>query len=239
MPITVKGEQFNFDDLKVYIPEEHSPKVYVSMIKHLMGVDGSRNPRPGEDMLIFLVTCKRTGLDPLAKQIYPVYRWSTRESKEVMSIQAGIDGLRAVAERSGTYGGSDEAFFEYAADDQNMEHPLKATITGHKLIDGKVINVTASARWSEYAQKGKNKQTGSEYYMGLWASMPHNQLAKCAEALMLRKGWPNELSGLYAKEEMDQADRVELPAPKPKAEEAVVVAPAPTVKASEARQEAE
>lgn len=40
---------------------------------------------------------------------------------------------------------------------------------------------------------------------GKWASMPHIMLSKCAESQALRKGWPEELSGVYVAEEFDRA----------------------------------
>ena len=56
--------------------------------------------------------------------------------------------------------------------------------------------VAATAIWGEYAQPSGP----------MWKKMPHLMLAKCAEALALRRAFPAELSGVYIKKEMDQAD---------------------------------
>lgn len=146
---------------------------------------------------LFLHACKRTGLDPLMKQIYAIKRWSAADNRDVMSFQTGIDGYRLIADRTGKYAGSDEPSFMVSADGL----PEVASVTVTKMVDGVPCKFSASARWLEYVQRNRQGQPTS-----MWQKMPFLMLGKCAEALALRKAFPAELSGVYTHEEMMQAD---------------------------------
>lgn len=142
-----------------------------------------------DELAMFMHQCERTGLDPLAKQIY--FRKQRSKNGDVVTIITGIDGYRLTADRTGLYAGNDDPVFDVE------ENPRKATVTVYKMIAGVRCGFTASARWDQYYPGD------SQGFM--WRKMPHLMLGKCAEALALRKAFPAELSGLYVKEEMDQA----------------------------------
>jgi phage recombination protein Bet len=184
------------------VPKGQSPKLYLDLIKtQIMGVDSKNQPRPDDDLLLFLYVAKRTGLDPLTKQIFAIYRWNSRQGREVMTIQSSIDGMRLVAQRTGEYAGQDDV--QYLPIDEATKYPKKASVTVYKMIESLRVAFVASARWAEYVQtdaKGMPTQ--------MWDHMPYLMLGKCAEALALRKAFPNELSGVYAEEEMAQSTNV-------------------------------
>lgn len=158
----------------------------------------------------FLAVCKRTGLDPFTKQVYFTKRKTWNNDKkgydEVATIQTGIDGYRVIAARTGDHAGTDDAVFFNGKGEvsESDSVPLKAKVTVYRMVKGKKISFEASARWDEYCQKNKEGKPSN-----LWAKMPYLMLAKCAEALALRKAFPFELSGVYAREEMMQADTEE------------------------------
>lgn len=200
--------------MKKYVPTGQSPRIYIDLVRNqIMGVDKQGKSRPEQDLIFFLYVCKRTGLDPVLKQIYPVYRWDNRIGAEKMTIQVGIDGMRLIAQRSNEYGGQDDINFL----PEIGEHPDKATATVYKVnqITGERMPIVASARWSEYAQLKDGK---AEF---MWARMPYNQLGKCAEALALRKAFPNELSGIYSDDEIPKETALGL-LPKPEKKEKTV-----------------
>lgn len=180
---------------------------------------GIEDAEPG-DTQVFLHYAQRTGLDPWARQIYMIGRWDSRLGRKKWTIQASIDGLRIVAQRSGEYAG--QVGPEWAGEDGEWRDvwlsksmPLAARVG--VLRKGFVEPLYAVAHLTEYMPMSNGKP------MGLWASKPAVMLAKCAEALALRKAFPMDLSGLYVAEEMAQADvEPHLQAVEPKVAQAPV-----------------
>lgn len=143
-----------------------------------------------DELKLFLFQAKRTGLDPFSRQIHLVKRGDTAV------IQTGIDGYRAVAERTGKYAGNDEPVFET----NPAGKPIKASVTVWKIVAKQRVAFTASARWEEYFPGDK---------LGfMWKSKPFLMLSKCAEALALRKAFPADLSGLYVQEELQKEEKL-------------------------------
>lgn len=190
-----------------YVPEDQASKRgYIGLIADKYMIIDERNQGSMQDLINFLYTSARTGLDPMANQIHAVFRWDSKLGRYRMTIQTGIDGLRLVAQRSGLYGGQDDAIFEveelFNPITGKEEKQLKAIVTVYRINpkNGERMAVTATARWNEYVQTFKSGIST------MWQKFPHLMLAKCAEALALRKAFPQELSGLYINEEMEQAD---------------------------------
>jgi phage recombination protein Bet len=148
-----------------------------------------------DELELFIHACNRMHLDPFMKQIYAVKRW--QDGKEVMTIQTGIDGYRLIAERTNKYMPGRECTFAY-----KEGKVFSATGYVKKLaMDGQWHEIASTVYWDEYVSKKKDGTV-----TGMWRDKPHVMLGKCAESSVLRKAFPADLSGVYTKEEMDQAD---------------------------------
>jgi phage recombination protein Bet len=153
-----------------------------------------------QELNLLLYVATRTGLDPFMKQIYAIVRKSKQKDgsyKSAMTIQTGIDGFRLIAERTGKYSPGREP--TYAYDQQGKLRSATAYIK-KMTPDGTWHEIGATAFWDEYVQTDYNGNPTS-----FWKKMPNGQLAKCAESLALRKGFPGDYNQLYSHEEMAQA----------------------------------
>ena len=140
-----------------------------------------------QELQLFFHVCQSTGLDPMLKQIYSIPRGEQR------TIQVSIDGLRLVAERTKRYSPGKESTYVYKEDGSLFS---ATSYIKKQTQDGTWHEVAATAMLCEY-NPGNN---------AFWKKMAHVMLAKCAEALALRKAFPAEMSGIYVQEEMAQAD---------------------------------
>ncbi len=194
-------------------------------VLHGLGIDEEKVTQA--EMDVFLHECQRTALDPFTKQIYLIGRYDSRAGREVFRSQTGIDGYRVVAHRAARrdrvelsysdtlWCGPDGTWRDVWLDRDNP--PLAAKVT----VCRNDKPFPAIATLAEYAATYKNGDPTP-----MWRRMPSTMLAKCAEALALRKAFPQDLAGIYTAEEMEQADNSSRQAPERPAKRQQPTAPA-------------
>jgi phage recombination protein Bet len=153
-----------------------------------------------QELAMFLHSCRQLRLDPLLRQAHFI----KRQGKG--TLQVGIDGYRSLADRQGNYAGSSEPIFrgsrELKIGERTIVHPDYAQVVTRKLVQGHVATFVGEARWDEFYPGSK------EGFM--WHKMPHHQLAKCAEAQSLRKGWPALLGAIEMSPDLDAGSGVSV-----------------------------
>lgn len=151
------------------------------------------------------------GLHPFSGHVYFRGQWDKHAEKldgsgkgrERLQLGATIDGLRYIAESTGRYGGQKGPYW-CGTDGEWREiwledgHPAGCKLAVIRTDFDEPLWVTA--RWSAYANKTSNGRLTH-----IWQKMGPHMLAKCAEALAIRKAFPTQTAGLYTQEEMDQA----------------------------------
>jgi phage recombination protein Bet len=182
-----------------------------------------------DSIKMVISVCKASGKDPLKKPYHIVPMsvstgekgpdgWDVKAMRDV--IMPGINDYRTDAARTGQHAGTSEP--EFGPDvtqkfgDVEITYPRWCRVTVRRqMASGQVVEFSAVELWLEnYATKGaRNAEPNA-----MWKKRPYAQLAKCAEAQALRKGFPEVGSQSTAEEmegkeiEMGHAEVVRAPA---------------------------
>lgn len=186
------------------VTKEQNHPAYIDKVLHLIPGQADMSKA---DLENFALQCKRTGLDPITRQIYAI------PNKDKLTIMASIDGLRLIAERSGAYEGQTAPQWcdETGAWTDVWLKKVPPTACKIGVYKTKFREpLIAIALFDEYAGRYAYDDKYGKYKKGdlthMWNKMPALMIAKVAEALALRKAFPNEMSGIYSTEEMEQAN---------------------------------
>jgi phage recombination protein Bet len=178
-----------------------------------------------ESIKLVLGYCKAAQLDPLQKPVHIVPMWD-RKSKSMRDVvMPGIELYRVKAARTGQYAGCSEPEFgpdvTQALGGASVTFPAWCKVTVRRMVGGQVAEFTAVERWTEnYATAGRDSVQPN----AMWSKRPYGQLAKCAEAQALRKGFPEIGAGPTADEMAGKSIDGDLPPPTPIADDALLTA---------------
>lgn len=171
----------------------------------------------------FIHMAREWGLDPLRRQIYAIVYNKDKAGKRKVTYVTGIDGYRAIANRTSDYRPGTRTVERCERDDTtNPQGILSATASVWKYVRGEWHEFSETVFWEEFAplkeewvyDETQSKRVPSGHVTldksGQWGRMGATMLMKCAEAQALRRGWPDDLGSLYISEEMDQAKIIDI-----------------------------
>jgi len=164
-----------------------------------------------ESVEMVLSYCEAAKLDPMQKPVHIVpMRVRDPSSGDYVYrdvIMPGIGLYRIQADRSGSLAGASEPVFgnditqEFTTKQGNLiavTFPEWCKVSMKKLIGNQIVEFIAKEYWLENYATDSGK---SDAPNAMWKKRPKGQLAKCAEAQALRKGWP-EIGQAPTAEEM-------------------------------------
>lgn len=127
----------------------------------------------------------------------------------------GIGMYRIQSSRSNNIAGIDEPEFgetitmEFKSKNGKVtvSFPEWCKVTVHKIVGDRVVSYVGKEYWLEnYATEGKDSDAPN----AMWKKRPRGQIAKCAEAQALRRGWPEIDQGPTAEEMEGKGYEIEI-----------------------------
>ena len=178
-------------------------------VSYLKALKEALFPKASYEMVAVVINyCKARKLDPFSNVVHliemSVYDKKTNGYIKKETIMPGIALHRINASRTGQFAGLSEPEFgpEITEDFGKgaVTYPKWCKIRCYRMVGGKRCEFVSLEFWKEnYKTKSYNSPEPND----MWAKRPYAQLAKCAEAQVLRKAFPEELGNEYVKEEME------------------------------------
>jgi len=149
------------------------------------------------EVAYFFARANKLGLDPLARQIFPV------KLQGRMEPFVGIHGIRMLAERTGQRAGEQVTNRSY---ESSKLISVEVTVYRQSGEDPAPKAYSFTARMDEFAAKEPPATDAGRHEAWLrssWVTKPEVMLTKCAAANAYRMGFPEVLGGLYIPEEVE------------------------------------
>ena len=180
--------------------------------RNILGLTKNGEERPVEDLRLFFIEAVQRNLNPFRGQIHAVYIYDSAIKSEKLVPVTGINGYVAIAQRTNKFAGFSETRFEdYKEDEKYPGYPKKAVVDmfGYNPVTGEREVVTTATVWFDeyvplldiYDEDGK--KTGKKRINSTWSKRPRGQLEKCAQALAIRRMFPEDTGGLYVSQEIE------------------------------------
>lgn len=162
-----------------------------------------------------LAYCQAAQLDPMTKPVHlvpmRVKKPGTQDQYEWRDVvMPGIELYRTKAHNTKLYAGQDDAEFGPEITRKlgalEMTFPEWCKVTVYKLVGTARVAFSAKVYWLESYAQVKNDNAAPN---AMWKKRPFGQLEKCAEALALRKAFPEAVGAQPTSDEMEGKDVIE------------------------------
>ena len=161
-----------------------------------------------ESIKLVVGWCKATSKDPMKRPVHivpmSVKKAGTRDDYEWRDvIMEGIGSLRTDAMRTGCFAGLSEAEFGpekiLAIGETKVAYPEWCEIKAYRFVGGEKCEFSSGkVRWLETYGTAKRDSLAPN---AMWKKRPYGQLEKCAEAMALRRAFP-EIGAAPTNDEM-------------------------------------
>ena len=177
-------------------------KISPNMIKKYL-VNGS-GAVTDQEVMMFLSLCKFQKLNPFLREAYLI-----KYGNQPATIVTGKEALAKRAMRNPNYAGYEAGVVVSFPENGQIENRVGTIVLeGEDLVGGwaKVYvkgweqPLTVTVSFEEYCQKKDGKPVSN------WATKPATMIRKVALVQALREAFPEDLSGMYAAEEVGASD---------------------------------